>query len=108
LLARLALPLPFHDVSNNLKLYRADILKNLKLRQDHFAANAETGLKPIMLGYRIKEVPVSWINRTVDMGTSSFRTLKVGPSYAQALWDVVRSSRDLSRNATKNAASSVR
>jgi dolichol-phosphate mannosyltransferase len=108
LLARLALPLPFHDVSNNLKLYRADILKNLKLRQDHFAANAETGLKPIMLGYRIKEVPVSWINRTVDMGTSSFRTLKVGPSYAQALWDVLRSSRDLSRNATKNAASSVR
>jgi len=108
LLARLALRLRFHDISNNLKLYRADILKNLEIRQVHFAANAETGLKPIMMGYRIKEVPVSWINRSVDMGTSSFRTLKVGPSYVLALWDVIRSTRDLSRNARKNAASSVR
>jgi dolichol-phosphate mannosyltransferase len=103
LLARLLLRLDFHDVSNNLKLYRADILKKLEIRQGHFAANAETGLKPIVAGYRIKEVPISWINRTLEMGASSFRILQVGPNYARALWDVIRSSRQLKRQTQKSA-----
>jgi dolichol-phosphate mannosyltransferase len=84
-----------HDISNNLKLYRADILKTLQIDEPHFAANAETGLKPILAGYDIKEVPVSWINRTTDMGNSSFRIVKVAPNYALALfrilWNVWRS-----------------
>jgi dolichol-phosphate mannosyltransferase len=73
------------DISNNLKLYRADILKTLQIDEPHFAANAETGLKPILAGYDIKEVPVSWINRTTKMGSSSFRIVKVAPNYALAL-----------------------
>jgi SAM-dependent methyltransferase len=78
------------DLSNNLKLYRADILKNLTIEEQHFAANAETGLKPILAGYRIKEVPTSWINRTVEMGSSSFRIIKVAPNYLLALWRTLR------------------
>lgn len=82
------------DISNNLKLYRADILKNTQIVEPHFAANAETGLKPILAGYDIEEVPVSWINRTIDMGNSSFRIVKVAPNYAWALlrivWDTWR------------------
>ena len=73
------------DISNNLKLYRADILKSLDIVEPHFAANAETGLKPLLAGYDIVEVPVSWINRTTEMGTSSFRTMKVAPNYFKAL-----------------------
>jgi dolichol-phosphate mannosyltransferase len=73
------------DISNNLKLYRADILKTMQIDEPHFAANAETGLKPILAGYDVKEVPVSWINRTTDMGSSSFRIVKVAPNYALAL-----------------------
>jgi hypothetical protein len=38
-------------------------------------------------------VPVSWINRTIDMGGSSFRVVKVAPNYALALWEVLRDSR---------------
>ena len=95
LLARQSLRLGFHDISNNLKLYKAEILKNLEITEHHFAANAEIGLKSIAAGYRIKEVPVSWINRTADMGSSSFRLLDVGPHYLRALWDVVRWMRDL-------------
>ena len=95
LLAQVALRRRFHDISNNLKLYRSDVLKNIEIDQDHFAANAETGLKPLVAGYRIKEVPVSWINRTLDMGSSSFRILKVGPNYAFALWDVIRKSNEI-------------
>ena len=95
LLVNVLLRCSVRDVSNNLKLYRADILKNLPIKEHHFAANAETGLKPIMAGYRIREVPVSWINRTVEMGSSSFRIFRVGPNYLLALWDVIVSSRRL-------------
>jgi dolichol-phosphate mannosyltransferase len=73
------------DLSNNLKLYRADILKNLDIEENHFAANAETGLKPLLMGYDIREVPISWIDRTSEMGKSSFNILRVGPDYLRAL-----------------------
>lgn len=103
-LARRSLSLGFHDISNNLKLYKAEILKNLEITEHHFAANAEIGLKSIAAGYRIKEVPVSWINRTVDMGSSSFRLFDVGPHYVRALRDVIRWMRDLKAGATKKIA----
>jgi hypothetical protein len=45
----------------------------------------ETGLKPLLAGHDIREVPISWINRTIDMGKSSFGILKVAPSYFLAL-----------------------
>jgi len=73
------------DISNNLKLYRADILKSMDLEQEHFAANAETGLKPLLAGYDIQEVPISWINRTGEMGHSSFHIASVAPNYFAAL-----------------------
>jgi len=85
LLLNLLLGKRVRDVSNNLKFYRADILKGLKIEEDHFAANVETGLKPLLLGYHIQEVPISWINRTADMGKSSFNLLKVGPDYLRVL-----------------------
>jgi len=85
LLLNLLLGMRVRDVSNNLKLYRAEILKNLAIEEDHFAANVETGLRPLLLGYRIREVPTSWINRTADMGKSSFSLLKAGPDYLRLL-----------------------
>jgi dolichol-phosphate mannosyltransferase len=88
-LANLVLGLRARDLSNNLKLYRAEILKNLEIEQPHFAANAETGLKPILAGYDIEEVPISWINRDIDMGTSTFRVIKVAPGYFSALLRLV-------------------
>lgn len=85
LLLNLLLGQRVRDVSNNLKLYRAEILKSLVIEENHFAANVETGLKPLLLDYRIREVPVSWINRTAGMGKSSFNLLKVGPDYLRVL-----------------------
>src|SRR5205823_3888879 len=41
------------DITNNLKLYRADILKNLQIESPHFSANLETGLKPLLAGHDI-------------------------------------------------------
>ncbi len=69
------------DVTNNLKMMRREVVANLRLLQPGFAVNAETGLQPILLGYRVKQVPISWINRTPGMGTSSFRLVHVGGAY---------------------------
>jgi len=85
LFINLLLPVRVRDITNNLKLYRAEIFRGLEIVENHFAANLETGLKPILSGYDIEEVPVSWINRTVGMGSSSFNLLRVGPGYVRAL-----------------------
>jgi dolichol-phosphate mannosyltransferase len=85
LLVKLLLVPGVRDISNNLKLYRADILKNLTLEEPHFAANVETGLKPLLAGCDLAEVPISWINRTAEMGTSSFSLAKLVPDYTRIL-----------------------
>ena len=73
------------DLTNNLKLMRREVVENLQITQPGFAINAETGLQPVLMGYSVKEVPISWINRTPDMGVSSFRLMKVGGGYWQVL-----------------------
>jgi SAM-dependent methyltransferase len=73
------------DVTNNLKIMRREVVQDLRLRQSGFAVNAETGLQPIVLGYSVKQVPISWINRTPGMGMSSFRLAKVGGGYWKVL-----------------------
>ena len=77
--------LRIRDVTNNLKIMRREVVQNLRLRQSGFAVNAETGLQPLLLGYRVKQVPISWINRTPGMGSSSFRLVRVGGGY----WNVL-------------------
>jgi len=79
----------FRDISNNLKIFRRDVAKRLVIESDDFAANVETGLKPILLDYRVVEVPVSWINRSLDMGFSDFRIIKTGPNYWKILLRLV-------------------
>jgi dolichol-phosphate mannosyltransferase len=104
LLANALLPLHVRDTSNNLKLYRAEILKSIEIEEDHFAANVETGLKPLLAGYDIKEVPISWINRTMDMGSSSFKIVNVAPNYSRALLKIVARHRKRIVHAAHGAA----
>jgi dolichol-phosphate mannosyltransferase len=85
LLAQLVLLRRFRDLTNNLKLMRRDVAGQLQLTQPGFAVNAETGLQPLLMGCKIREVPISWINRTPDMGVSSFHLARVGGGYVQVL-----------------------
>jgi glycosyltransferase involved in cell wall biosynthesis len=85
LLAQFILLRRFRDLTNNLKLLRREVIEQLHLTEAGFAVNAETGLQPLVMGYRIKEVPISWINRTPDMGASSFRLLSVSGGYWRVL-----------------------
>jgi dolichol-phosphate mannosyltransferase len=105
LLVNLLCRVRVRDLSNNLKLFRAEILKNLNIQQPHFAANAETGLKPLIAGYDIEEVPVSWINRSIDMGSSSFKIVRVAPGYLFALLNVLRRNRKRVSRGLESAAS---
>uniref|UniRef100_B8HMN3 Glycosyl transferase family 2 n=1 Tax=Cyanothece sp. (strain PCC 7425 / ATCC 29141) TaxID=395961 RepID=B8HMN3_CYAP4 len=84
-LAQILFRRQFRDLTNNLKLMRQEVVKSLYLTQPGFAVNAETGLQPLLMGYSVKEVPISWINRTPEMGVSSFRLVKVGGGYWQVL-----------------------
>jgi dolichol-phosphate mannosyltransferase len=85
-LAQLLFLRHFRDLTNNLKLMRRGVVEQLQLTQPGFAINAETGLQPLLMGYTVKEVPISWINRTPDMGVSSFRLARVGGGYCQVLF----------------------
>lgn len=88
-LVKLTLLPRVRDLSNNLKLYRTEILQQLEIDEPHFAANMETGIKPLLAGYDIQEVPVSWINRTVGMGASTFRIVRVAPRYFWGLMHII-------------------
>jgi SAM-dependent methyltransferase len=88
LLARIVLLRGFRDLTNNLKLIRREVVDRLRLTQPGFAINAETGLQPLIMGCSVKEVPISWINRTFDMGSSSFRLVRVGGGYFRVLFNI--------------------
>lgn len=85
-LVRTMFRIPQHDLTNNFKLYKADIVRSLPWQSDDFAMNAETGLLPILAGYRIEEVPVFWVGRNSEMGESKFRTFKFGGSYIRTIF----------------------
>jgi dolichol-phosphate mannosyltransferase len=84
-LAQLVLWARFRDLTNNLKLMRREVSENLILLEPGFAINAETGLQPLIMGYSVREVPISWIGRGANMGTSSFRVFKVSGGYWRVL-----------------------
>lgn len=85
ILANILLGKRFRDVTNNLKLMKIEVARRLHLESHDFSANAETGLQPILLNYNVKEIPISWINRSIDMGFSSFNLFKTGPNYYRVL-----------------------
>jgi len=74
------------DLTNNLKLMKREFADKLDLREGWFAVNAEVGLQLALIeDAKVKEVPISWINRTFDQGHSSFKVLASGAGYGRVL-----------------------
>ena len=88
--AQLVLLRRFRDLTNNLKLMRREVVDELILREPGFAANVETGLQPLLAGRSVREVPISWVNRTPGMGSSSFRLARAGGGYLRVLFGLWR------------------
>lgn len=82
-----------NDLTNNFKLYKADIFRSLPWQSNNFAMNAETGLLPILYGYKLIEVPVVWIDRDPQMGKSKFGLLKHGGGYLHVIFHALRLAR---------------
>lgn len=95
------------DVTNNLKLMRREVVENLDLESPWFSVNAETGLKPILMGYNVRHVAISWINRTPEMGTSSFSLIKNGLGYVRVLAGLAWKSRFGTRQLPRPAQAEI-
>lgn len=86
-LAKIFLGVKHSDLTNNLKLYKKSLVMKIYpyLTAPDFAFNAQLGFYPVLMGAKIGQVPVRWRERTKYMGRSKFKILKVGPSYAKVL-----------------------
>jgi glycosyltransferase involved in cell wall biosynthesis len=87
------------DLSNNFKLYKANIFRSMPWKSDDFAMNAETGLLPVLFGYNVIEVPVVWIDRDPEMGRSKFGLLRHGGGYVHVIFHALRVGRSRKRSA---------
>ncbi len=84
-LCRILLGITQKDLTNNFKFYKKEIFDSIPLTSSNFSINAETGIYPIIYGYKIGEIPVKWIGRTKSMGSSKFKLFSVGPYYLRVL-----------------------
>jgi glycosyltransferase involved in cell wall biosynthesis len=73
------------DLSNNFKIYKREVIEKMPWRSDDFAINAETGILPVLSGYKVCEVPASWIGRSGEQGKSKFKLFKVGWGYIKVI-----------------------
>jgi dolichol-phosphate mannosyltransferase len=87
------------DVSNNFKLYKANIFRSMPWKSDDFAMNAKTGLLSVLFGYKVIEVPVVWIDRDPEMGRSKFGLLRHGGGYVHVIFHALRVGRSRKRSA---------
>jgi dolichol-phosphate mannosyltransferase len=74
-----------NDLTNNFKLYKGNIFRELPWQSNGYSMNAETGILPIISGYRIGEIPISWVERNAHMGKSKFRLYKGVWTYVQVI-----------------------
>lgn len=75
------------DLTNNFKLYKREVFGSIPLSANDFAINAETGIYPVLCGYRIAEAPVSWVQRYFDK--SDFKVFKLAPSYLKVAFKAI-------------------
>lgn len=72
--------IPTHDVTNSFKMYRRNMLQNIKIESHGgFEIGMEITVKAYIAGYKITEIPSIWIERSE--GKSNFRLWNWLPGY---------------------------
>lgn len=80
------LKVPLSELTFAFKIARAEVFKNtLWIGIGHEFA-FESTVKPAMLGYRVSEVPTSWVGRTEGKSKQAFRRNLRHPALGVALW----------------------
>ena len=77
------------DVTNDLKIMRREVVLDLRLRQPGFAVNAETGLQPLLLGYRVKQAPCPFLRSTARRAWEHlpFASCVLAAAIGRCSWD---------------------
>lgn len=77
------------DVTTGFKLYRSDIIKKLKLKNNGFGLHVEIILQALSKGYRAKEIPIHYHARM--KGESKLDYKKQFKTYAKPIMDAMLS-----------------
>lgn len=81
--------IPTRDIANSFKMYRRDVLGAIRIGSKGFEISVELPLKAFFSGYKITEVPTTWVDR--KSGRSKFNAIKQGSGYARLyLWALGR------------------
>ena len=80
--------IPTKDVSNAFKMYRMSVLKNVVFNlSSGVEASMEITLQAFFSGAKIKEIPTTWLGRT--LGQTKFRIFDRTPKYARIIfWSI--------------------
>jgi glycosyltransferase involved in cell wall biosynthesis len=79
--------LPLHDVANSFKMYKRSVLDSIKTEAEGFEISAELPLRAFFSGYRLSEIPTTWLDR--KEGESKFSIAKQGSRYFKLyLWAI--------------------
>ncbi|MFX1520106.1 MAG: glycosyltransferase family 2 protein [Promethearchaeota archaeon] len=73
-----SLGVPMSDICNAFKAYRSYVIKRVNPKSDGFQILVELPLTAYLLGYRFKEIPVSWKTKRQSRKRS---VLRRGPQY---------------------------
>ena len=69
------------DISNSFKMYRCEVWQAVAPRSNSFDLSAELVVKGAALGYRVDQVPATWVNR--QAGRSNFRLYRELGNYGR-------------------------
>ena len=98
--ARIILRMPVRDVTGGFRAWRSDTLRGMPLdrvRSQGYAFQVEMGYLAYLIGYKIKEVPIYFAERS--RGDSKM-SLSIQIEAAKRVWAILYEYRDLKKNQT--------
>lgn len=84
---RMILGLPVKDFTCGFRAYRSKIFKDMRLESTGFGIYIEIPIKAHLLGYKLKEVPITHNKR--GHGRSNLGYLKQGPEYLKVVFSAI-------------------
>lgn len=71
--------IPIKDIANAFKMYRKEVINSIKIEKNDFSISVEIPLKAYFKGFKITEIPTTWMGR--KGGKSKFKFLNVTKGY---------------------------
>jgi len=82
-LAKILFNLPVYDITNAFRAFRKELINKVELENGDFSISPEFAIKSHVLGYKITEIPTSYIDRKV--GEAKTKLFRMGAKYYRLL-----------------------